>query len=204
MWDLPRPGLEPVSPALAGGLSTTAPPGNSPSIYSYKSFKDFFFTIRALIHPEFIFRYYVSRNSILFFSIWIANFPSITYWFFSHWSALLLLSCVSMCQHESIITHILMGLFLSSIFHSFFFINLFILFIYFWLLWVFIAARGVSLVAASRGYCSFRQQAFHCGGFSCCGAWALGARASVVVARGLSSCGLWALECRLSSCGAWA
>ena len=27
MWDLPRPGLEPVSPALAGRLSTTAPPG---------------------------------------------------------------------------------------------------------------------------------------------------------------------------------
>ena len=27
MWDPPRPGLEPVSPALAGRLSTTAPPG---------------------------------------------------------------------------------------------------------------------------------------------------------------------------------
>ena len=27
MWDLPRPGLEPVSPALAGRLSTTAPLG---------------------------------------------------------------------------------------------------------------------------------------------------------------------------------
>ena len=26
-WDLPRPGLEPVSPALAGRLSTTVPPG---------------------------------------------------------------------------------------------------------------------------------------------------------------------------------
>ena len=26
-WDLPRPGLEPVSPALSGGFSTTAPPG---------------------------------------------------------------------------------------------------------------------------------------------------------------------------------
>ena len=26
MWDLPRPGLEPVSPALPGILSTTAPP----------------------------------------------------------------------------------------------------------------------------------------------------------------------------------
>ena len=27
MWDLPRPGHEPVSPALAGRLPTTAPPG---------------------------------------------------------------------------------------------------------------------------------------------------------------------------------
>ena len=26
-WDLPKPGLEPVSPALAGRFSTTAPPG---------------------------------------------------------------------------------------------------------------------------------------------------------------------------------
>ena len=29
MWDLPRPGIEPVSPALAGRFSTTAPPGKS-------------------------------------------------------------------------------------------------------------------------------------------------------------------------------
>ena len=27
MWDPPRPGLEPVTPAPAGRLSTTAPPG---------------------------------------------------------------------------------------------------------------------------------------------------------------------------------
>ena len=27
MWDLPRPGPEPVSPALVGRFSTTAPPG---------------------------------------------------------------------------------------------------------------------------------------------------------------------------------
>ena len=27
MWDLPRPGLEPVFPALAGRFSTTAPSG---------------------------------------------------------------------------------------------------------------------------------------------------------------------------------
>ena len=30
MWDLPRPGLEPLSPALAGGFLTTAPPGKCP------------------------------------------------------------------------------------------------------------------------------------------------------------------------------
>ena len=47
-------------------------------------------------------------------------------------------------------------------------------------------------------------RASHCGGFSCCEARALGARASVVVAGGLSSCGSPGLELRLSSCGAWA
>ena len=31
MWDLPRPGIKPVSPALAGGFLTTAPPGKSQS-----------------------------------------------------------------------------------------------------------------------------------------------------------------------------
>ena len=45
-------------------------------------------------------------------------------------------------------------------------------------------------------------RASHCGGFSCCRAQALGARASVVVVRELSSCGSRAPECRLSSCGA--
>ena len=33
MWDLPRPGLEPVSPALAGRLSTTVPPGKPTSLF---------------------------------------------------------------------------------------------------------------------------------------------------------------------------
>ena len=68
----------------------------------------------------------------------------------------------------------------------FFLINLFILFIYFWLRWVFVAARGLSLVAASRGYSSL-----WCAGFSL--RWLLllqstGSRraGSVVVA-----CGLW-------------
>ena len=33
MWDLPRPGLEPVSPALAGRFSTAAPPGKPPDLF---------------------------------------------------------------------------------------------------------------------------------------------------------------------------
>ena len=33
MWDLPGPGLEPVSPALAGRFSTTAPPGKPHPIF---------------------------------------------------------------------------------------------------------------------------------------------------------------------------
>ena len=55
--------------------------------------------------------------------------------------------------------------------------------------WVFAAAQGPSLVAES-------------GGFSSCGARALGMQASVVVVHGLGSCGSRALEHRLSSCGA--
>ena len=34
MWDPPRPGREPVSPALAGRLSTTAPPGKPNALHS--------------------------------------------------------------------------------------------------------------------------------------------------------------------------
>ena len=33
MWDPPRPGLEPVSPALAGRFSTTAPPGKPEKLF---------------------------------------------------------------------------------------------------------------------------------------------------------------------------
>ena len=85
-------------------------------------------------------------------------------------------------------------------------INLFILFISFWLRWVFVAAHGLSLVAASGDYSSLWCAGFslqspllwstgsRCVGFSSCGSRALECR--------LSSCGSRALECRLSSCGA--
>ena len=35
MWDLPRPGLEPMSPALAGRFSTTVPPGKPRDMYFF-------------------------------------------------------------------------------------------------------------------------------------------------------------------------
>ena len=41
MWDLPRPGLEPVSPALAGRFSTTAPPGKPLSASFYPALLPF-------------------------------------------------------------------------------------------------------------------------------------------------------------------
>ena len=77
-----------------------------------------------------------------------------------------------------------------------------IYFIYFWLHWVFVAACGLSLVVESGAALHCGVRASHCGGFSCCGARALGTRASVVVACGLRSCGSQALERRVSSCGA--
>ena len=52
------------------------------------------------------------------------------------------------------------------IFLFFFLKNKFILFIYFWLRWVFVAARGLSRVVVSGGYSSCGAQASHCGGFS--------------------------------------
>ena len=42
MWDLPRPGLEPVSPALAGRFSTTAPPVKPNSIFFFIGVKSLY------------------------------------------------------------------------------------------------------------------------------------------------------------------
>ena len=57
MWDLPRPGLEPMSPALAGGFSTTAPPGK-PCISSLVRYLD--------ILPFYFFLFFNFKNIYLF------------------------------------------------------------------------------------------------------------------------------------------
>ena len=36
MWDLPRSGIKPVAPALAGGFSTTEPPGKPQNFLPFK------------------------------------------------------------------------------------------------------------------------------------------------------------------------
>ena len=73
----------------------------------------------------------------------------------------------------------MMALYLSL---SFFKINLFI---YFWLHWFFVAARGLSLVVASGGYSSLR-----CTGFSL--QWLLLLRSIDSRHVGFRSCGTWA------------
>ena len=73
---------------------------------------------------------------------------------------------------------------------------------FFWLHWVFAAVRGLSPAAVSRGYFPGAVHgASHCGGFSCCRAWAPGHVGLVAVARrlflnqGSNPCPLhWQLE----------
>ena len=50
MWDLPRPGLEPVSPALAGRFSTTAPPGK-PFIIIFKICFKHVLCLKCFVYP---------------------------------------------------------------------------------------------------------------------------------------------------------
>ena len=58
MWDLPGPGLELVSPALAGGFLTTAPPGK-PKCVLFLIFK--FHDFCGHPHPD------PSKNSVLIY-----------------------------------------------------------------------------------------------------------------------------------------
>ena len=69
MWDLPRPGLEPVSPALAGRFSTTAPPGKPEDLF-------FWFGCSRLSFSLFFINFFFLF--LIFFSILI----TIYYYFF--------------------------------------------------------------------------------------------------------------------------
>ena len=69
-----------------------------------------------------------------------------------------------------------------SIILFYFYKFIYFLFIYFWLRWVFVAAHGLSLVAASGDYSSLR-----CAGFSL--QWLLWLRSTGSRCAGFSSCG---------------
>ena len=58
MWDPPRPGLEPTSPALAGRLSTTAPPAKpqSSEFYVLFSLAVYIFILCLIFMSSYIFR----------------------------------------------------------------------------------------------------------------------------------------------------
>ena len=72
---------------------------------------------------------------------------------------------------------------------------------WFWLHQVFVAALGLYSSCSKQGPLFVDVLGgSHCSGFSCCGAQALGAWASVVGAHRLSTCDSWALEYGLSSC----
>ena len=120
MWDVPRQGIKPTSPALAGGFLTTVPPGKS------------LFTLKWLILYD--------------FNLNLKNFKKKIKKIFI---LLFIFGCVA-----------------SSLLHAGF---------------LYLRQAGATLPCGA--------QASHRGGFSCCGTQALGARASVVVARGLSICG---------------
>ena len=52
MWDLPRPGLEPMSPAVAGRFSTTAPPGKPMGLVFVSIQQACVFWLEHLIHSR--------------------------------------------------------------------------------------------------------------------------------------------------------
>ena len=57
MWDLPRPGTEPMSPALAGGLFTAEPPGKPWYVFNSTELKAFgFMQAVACVSASFLFK----------------------------------------------------------------------------------------------------------------------------------------------------
>ena len=66
MWDLPEPGLEPVSPALAGGFLTTVPPGKSLYEFFYSSLIS---SVISWLFSSTLFRLHVSVVLTIFFPV---------------------------------------------------------------------------------------------------------------------------------------
>ena len=73
MWDLPRPGLEPVSPALAGGFLTTAPPGK-PRDWNFLMLINIFHSCLLFFHFKTCYLYsFFDENSDCFFFFFLGE-----------------------------------------------------------------------------------------------------------------------------------
>ena len=73
MWDPPGPGLEPVSPALAGGFLTTAPPGKPLFPYFLKQFLHI-----SMFNQTLYFTCFLTSENVIFiddFRIILSNLP---------------------------------------------------------------------------------------------------------------------------------
>ena len=135
MWDLSRPGLEPMSPAVADRFLTTVPPGKSPPIcFWYLPDSGF---IECLWKYSLLFNLFeeFEKYQYKFCFLYLVEFACET-----------ILSWTSVGREFFKIT--------DSIFLKILFIYLFIYL--FWLCWVFVSVRGLSLVAASGGHSSSR------------------------------------------------
>ena len=67
MWDPPRPGLEPVSPALAGRFSTTVPLGKPPlGVFQWLYTQACFFTLLPTVPwAEYSFNQHLLDNKLM-------------------------------------------------------------------------------------------------------------------------------------------
>ena len=128
MWDLPRPGLEPVSLALAGRFPTTVPSGK-PYLFLRDSVLAgcmFLETCPFLVVCPFC--WHITVHSIF---LWF--FVFLHYWFLF------------------LLFHFFFFFFKMVVIFSF--LNLYI---FFFLYWVFLSMQGLSLVVASGGHSSSR------------------------------------------------
>ena len=79
MWDLPGPGIKPVSPALAGGFLTTAPPGKPTPYYLFDAVVSVMISPNlAILIGKFISLFFVGITDIFAFictpSFWASCF----------------------------------------------------------------------------------------------------------------------------------
>ena len=81
MWDLPRPGLKPVSAALAGRFSTTAPPGRPINLFLISQMIRTFIVLAASVSSVlFYFVYLVLSKNYSYSSSYIFPFINFFPW----------------------------------------------------------------------------------------------------------------------------